>query len=94
MLDDYVSYIVEFIGTFIFMYVIIANGQAIPIAITLAGLIFFASKMTNATFNPAVATMLYLNNSIDFTKYAVYLAVQLLAAICALKFYQYIKENN
>ena len=88
------SYLIEFVGTFIFMYVIISTGQAIPIGITLAAMIYLGGKISGGAFNPAVATMLYLNKTLDTQRYVLYLFLQIVAAICALSFYQHIKSEE
>lgn len=77
------SYVVEFIGTVIFMYVIITTGSAIPIGVTLAGLIFFAGGISGGAFNPAVTLMLYLKKSINTTSFVIYLVLQFFAAYLA-----------
>ena len=87
MLNNFWNYIVEFIGTLIFMYVIIANGEAIPIGLTLAVAIYFGGKISGGAFNPAASTMFYYQDKIDFTQFCGYIVVQLVAALCAYYFY-------
>jgi len=94
MITNNWSYLIEFVGTFIFMYVIISTGQAIPIGITLAAMIYLGGKISGGAFNPAVATMLYLNKTFDTQRYVLYLFLQIVAAICALSFYQHIKSEE
>jgi len=80
------SYVVEFIGSVIFMYVIITTGSAIPIGVTLAGLIFFAGGISGGAFNPAVTLMLFLKKKINATSFVIYLILQFLAAYLAYIF--------
>jgi aquaporin Z len=82
-----IKYIVEFIGTFIFLSVIIISGEAIPIGIALAAMILFGGKISGGNFNPAVSTMMLLNNTLDITQYLGYIIAQILGAICAYYFY-------
>ncbi len=77
------AYLTEFVGTFIFMYVIITTGEAIPIGLTLAAMIYFGGKISGGAFNPAVAVMLYLNKKINFVSLIIYLIVQFIAAYLA-----------
>ena len=91
MLNNISSYIVEFIGTFIFMYVIITTGEAIPIGITLAAMVYFGGKISGGAFNPAVSIMLFLNKKINKISLLVYLFVQFLAAFLAYKAYILLK---
>lgn len=81
------AYLVEFIGTFIFMYVIISTGKAIPIAITLGVMIYLGGKISGGAFNPAVSLMLFLNKKIDSISLLYYLIVQFIAAFLAYKVY-------
>lgn len=82
-MNNLAAYLVEFIGTFIFMYVIISTGEAIPIGIALAAMIYFGGKISGGAFNPAVAVMLYMNKTITLVSLIVYLFVQFVAAILA-----------
>ena len=40
-----INYLVEFIGTFIFLSVILTSGEAIPIGVALAAVILFGGKI-------------------------------------------------
>ena len=94
MLNYFWAFLVEFIGTFIFLYVIISTGQAIPIGLTLAAMLYLGLKISDGAFNPAVSTMLYYQGKIDLPRYIGYVFFQLLAGLCAYHFYSYFKENN
>ena len=59
--------LLEFIGTFIFLSVILGTGEVLPIAIALAAAIFFGGKYSGGNFNPAVSFMMFLNTR--FTNY-------------------------
>ena len=83
-----INYIVEFIGTFIFLSVILREGQAIPIAIALASVIYFGGSISGGHFNPAVSVMAYLNNSLSVTDLPFYIIVQLAGGVAALMFYK------
>lgn len=80
------SLLVEFIGTFILLAVILATGEAIPIAIALATVIYIGGKTSGGHYNPAVSTMFLLKGDIDIIKYAGYIAAQVLGGIAALQF--------
>jgi glycerol uptake facilitator-like aquaporin len=88
-----IQFLIEFIGTFIFLTVIISTGNPIAIGLVLAGLIFFALYITGGFFNPAVTTMFYLNKTIDSTQLIIFLIAQFLGGICAYYFYNnYLKS--
>jgi aquaporin Z len=82
------KYIVEFIGTFIFLSVILREGQAIPIAIALASVIYFGGVVSGGHFNPAVSVMSYLNDNLSLTDLPFYIIVQLAGGVAALMFYK------
>jgi aquaporin Z len=89
------KYIVEFIGTFIFLSVILREGSAIPIAIALASVIYFGGAVSGGHFNPAVSVMAYLNESLSLTDLPFYIIVQLAGGAAALMFYKnYTLTNN
>ena len=51
---------VEFLGTFIFLFSIIATGNAMIIGLTLALVILSLGKISGGNFNPAVTIMMIL----------------------------------
>ena len=57
-----IKYLVEFIGTFMFLSVILSQGQALPIVIALAAAIYFGGAISGGHFNPAVSFMFHMNN--------------------------------
>ena len=80
------SLLVEFVGTFVFLAVILATGEAIPIALALATVIYMGGKTSGGHFNPAVSTMFLLKGDMDMLKYAGYIAAQVLGGVAALQF--------
>ena len=50
--------VAEFLGTLLFLYVILATGSAIPIGITLAVSIMIFGPFSGGNFNPAVTIMM------------------------------------
>lgn len=77
-------FVFEFIGTFFFLYIILATGQALPIGIALAAAIFFAGSVSGAHLNPAVSTMLLAKGSLSLEKWMGYVVVQVLGGLVAL----------
>jgi aquaporin Z len=74
----------EFIGTFVFLSVILATGEAIPIAIALAASIYFCGHLTGGHFNPAVSTMFFAKGSITWELWTFYVVAQVLGGLVAL----------
>jgi len=81
------AYVVEFIGTFLLLSVILSNGKnPIAIAVALLAAIYFGGAISGGHFNPAVSFMMYLSNSIKMEKLLGYVLVQLLGGASALYF--------
>lgn len=79
-----IKYLVELVGTFIFLSVILNTGEAIPIATALAAVIFFGGKVSGGHFNPAVSTMMMLNESLSMSDFLPYVIAQVLGGVGAL----------
>lgn len=85
------SLIVEFIGTFIFLSVIIRSSNALYIGLTLTLVILLGGWVSGGNYNPAVSYMMLLNDKIDLKTTAMYIIAQVLGATAAFLFY---KKNN
>lgn len=79
--------LVEFIGTFIFLSVVLITGQAIPIAVTLLAVIYFTSHISGGHVNPAISTMMFVKGALPLDKYVGYVVAQILGGLLALYFY-------
>ena len=78
--------LVEFIGSFLFFSVILQQGQAIPIGIALAAVIYFGGAISGGHFNPAVSLMMFLNGKLPSSDFIQYVIAQGLAAAAAVYF--------
>ena len=78
--------IVEFIGTVIFLGVILTTGEAIPIGLALATSIYFGGKISGGHFNPAVSVMFFLNKQLSGLDLLCYIIAQVLGGSAALLF--------
>lgn len=78
---------VEFVGTFIFISVILRYATkdwgAFAIGAALAVVILFGGYASGGHFNPAVSLAMYVANNIPLTKLVGYIVVQLLGGYCA-----------
>jgi len=83
----------EFIGTFVFLSVILATGSAIPIAVALAAVIFFGGNVSGGHFNPAVSTMMWIKGAISAEKWAAYVIAQVLGGLVALWWFLYTQSS-
>ena len=82
------KFVAEFLGTFFFLAVILATGEAVPIGIALAAAIFMTAKVSGGNLNPAVSTMLFAKGALDATTYIGYVIAQILGGLMALFFYK------
>nr|QDY51738.1 major intrinsic protein [Mimiviridae sp. ChoanoV1] len=78
----------EFIGTFIFLSVILTTGEAFAIGLALAVAIYFGAGVSGGHFNPAVSVMMYLKKAINDKELLMYIISQVLGGIAALGFFQ------
>ena len=74
----------EFIGTFIFLFVILQYGQPIPIAIALLAAIYIFGNISGGHFNPAVSIMMASDNKITPTEACLYISAQIAGGLCAV----------
>jgi len=86
--------LVEFIGTFIFLFVIMFYGKPLHIAVALFLVIYFGGNISGGHFNPAVSVMKYANNEISLPGMSGYVVVQILGGLCALGVYNYLSKNH
>ena len=82
-------YLVEFIGTFIFLSVILITGQAIPIGLALAAMVYWGGAISGGAFNPAVAFALFIKKNISSIQFVGYMIAEFLGALGAFHFSKY-----
>lgn len=82
--------LVELIGTFVFLSVILTQGQPIPIAVALLTAIYFGGHVSGGHFNPAVTFMKTLEGALPMSTALVYIIVQLIGATLAFGIYKYV----
>jgi aquaporin Z len=80
--------VTEFIGTFVFLSVILSTGSAIPIAVALAAAIYFGGSVSGGHFNPAVSTMMLAKGGINVETWITYVIAQVLGGLVALLWFK------
>jgi aquaporin Z len=80
--------ITEFVGTFVFLSVILTTGQAFPIGLALAVAIYFGGSISGGHFNPAVSTMMLAKGAISIEKWIAYVIAQVLGGLVALLWFK------
>jgi aquaporin Z len=77
------NYLVEFIGTIFFVYVILAIGNPLAIGAALALAILLAQKTSGGHFNPAVSLAMTSAGSLPVTELFPYVTAQMFGALVA-----------
>jgi aquaporin Z len=81
------KYLVEFLGTVFFLYVIIATGNAIAIGAALAVAIMLGGHISN----PAVSVMMAVAGKITMADALPYILAQVAGGLVALELHKRIK---
>lgn len=96
-----VPILAEIIGSFIFISVILNlttkdNGivTALAIGLALAAVIWFTSKASLGSMNPAVTLGLFLRGNLDGTTALAYVIAELIGAILAFMWWKQVSSNK
>ena len=81
----------EFLGTYVFLSVIIFTGNAWLIGLALTVMILVFGKLSGGNFNPAVTLMMVLGKKQPRSELLPYLLAQSLGAVAALQTYRFLK---
>jgi|TARA_B100000886_G_scaffold186258_1_gene127819 aquaporin Z len=82
------KYLVEFLGTVFFLYVIIVTGDALAIGAALAVAILLGGSISGGHFNPAVSVMMAAGGKLPKSDLLPYIIAQVLGGIVALELYR------
>jgi glycerol uptake facilitator-like aquaporin len=85
------KYLVEFIGSVFFLYVIIATGNAIAIGAALAIAIMLGGHISGGHFNSAVTVMMAAAGKIPMSDVVPYILAQIAGGLVALELHKRIK---
>jgi aquaporin Z len=75
--------LVEFVGSFVFLLVILATGNFLAIGATLALCILVGAKYSGANFNPAVTVMMVVAKKQKMDTLLPYITAQVLGGLAA-----------
>lgn len=81
------KYLVEFIGTFFFLSVILFTGHPLAIGAALALAIYVGGKISGGNFNPAVTIMMAVANKMPRANAIPYIISQIVGGLAALQLY-------
>lgn len=82
------KYLVEFIGTLFFLYVILATGKAVPIGLSLMIAILLGGQISGGNFNPAVSIMMAAAGKLQMHDLMPYILAQVAGGLAALELYR------
>ena len=85
------KFIAEFLGTFFFLYVILATGSAVPIGLSLAVAIMALGRFSGGNFNPAVSVMMVAAGKLPSQDLLPYVLAQIAGGLAALELYKRVK---
>ena len=86
------AYLVEFLGTMFFLYVILANGNAIEIGAALAFAILVGCPIYGGMYNPAVAVMMTVAGKLDRNKLVPYVLAEVAGGLVALEVFKLVHK--
>ena len=82
------KYLVEFLGSLFFLYVILATGKAVPIGLALMIVILLGGKISGGNFNPAVSVMMAAAGKLPTHDLMPYILAQVAGGLAALELYR------
>jgi len=82
------NYLVEFIGTVFFVYVILTTGNPLAIGAALALAILLTVNVSGGYFNPAVTIAMVSAGTLQTTDLVPYCLAQVFGALVALEIYK------
>lgn len=85
------KYLVEFLGTLFFLYVIIATGNAIAAGSALAIAIMVGGPISGGYFNPAVAVMMSAAGKLPLKELVPYIIAELAGGLVAYELNKHVK---
>jgi aquaporin Z len=85
------KYLVEFLGTLFFLYIIIATNNALAIGAALALAIYLGGKISGGNFNPAVSVMMVMAGKLPKQDLIGYILAQILGGLAAFELYKRFK---
>lgn len=81
-------YLVEFLGTLFFLYVILATGNAFAIGAALAIAVFLGGKISGGMYNPAVTLMMASAGKLSKNDVVPYIIAQVVGGLAALELHK------
>ena len=90
-MNNFNNYIVEFLGTMFFLFVILYIGEPLAIGVALIIAIYLGGNISGGHFNPAVSVMMVLKGTLSKLELLPYVCSQVLGGLAALQLYNLVK---
>ena len=81
------NYLVEFVGTVLLVYVILATNNPLAIGLTYAFILLLSKDLSNGYVNPAVAIMMAATDKMPIMELIPYCGVQVFGALAAYQLF-------
>ena len=85
------KYLVEFLGTLFFLYIILATGNPWAIGAALAIAVLVGGKISGGNYNPAVTIMMVAAGKQPASDIVPYIISQVAGGLVALELYRRVK---
>lgn len=85
------NYLAEFLGTILFVYVILATGNPLAIGATLALVILLTSSISGGHINPAVSIVMASIGRLPVDELVPYCLAQIFGGLVALEIFKRVK---
>ena len=82
------KFVVEFLGTMFFLYVILASGNPLAIGLALVVAILVGDKISGGNFNPAVSVMMTAAGKLKKDDLLPYIVAQVAGGLAALELHK------
>lgn len=82
------KYLVEFLGSIFFIYVILATGNPLAIGAALALVILLTANISGGHINPAVSIVMAAAGKLPTTELVPYIVAQAFGGLVALEIYK------
>jgi aquaporin Z len=85
------KYLVEFLGTLFFVYIILATGNAIAIGAAMAIIVMVGGSISGGNFNPAVSVAMVAAGRLSSSELLPYILAQIFGGLIALELFKRVK---
>ena len=85
------KYLVEFLGTLFFLYVILATGNWLAIGAALVFVILIGGTISGGSYNPAVTVMMVAEGKFPKNELVPYVLAEVAGGLAALELYKRVK---